>query len=132
MNRDNLLKLANYLEGPLVAKFDMSTYDSYYGVLSSTNCGTVGCALGHGPYAGIEKDYDDSWGEYCDINFDLSKSEWSWCFDSLWSLIDNTPIGASKRIKYLLSNGLPKQFNLIYFDSKNIEELKKWYNNILK
>lgn len=54
---NNLKKLADYLmSGDLKAEFDMSTYDDDSGTnVLVVNCGTVGCAVGHGPYAGIEK-----------------------------------------------------------------------------
>lgn len=113
---DNLRKLATYLlEGNLKAKFDMQMYsDSVFpwGMVSETDCGTIGCAVGHGPHAGIKKLPTESWLDYSSRVFGLSKlsDEWTWCFSQDWYKTDNTSDGAAQRIIYLLDNGMPKDF----------------------
>ena len=111
-HEDNLRKLAAYLlSGELKAHFDMEVFsDSCPGGLSmETICGTVGCAAGHGPYAGIPKEEGEEWPDYIDRQFGFSDYDFnhSWCFDGGWRHVDNTPEGAAKRILWLLDNGLP-------------------------
>lgn len=108
MNRENLKKLADYLEGPLKADFNMSAYCEEF-LYDQSTCGSVGCALGHGPYAGIPKTRYESWNRYSERAFGFSNAskEWGWIFSSRWSSVDNSPIGAAKRIRILLDEGLP-------------------------
>lgn len=116
MNRENLKKLADYLlSGNLKADFDMSDYSSerhHYRGGSPTDCGTVGCAVGHGPHSGIKKYKSESWAEYAERGFGLSliDDEWHWCFADEWVFTDNTPEGAGKRINWLLEKGLPRDW----------------------
>ena len=108
MNRQNLEILANYLEsGKLRAAFNMQTYSDAAHSLLTPDCGSVGCAVGHGPYAGISKDPEETWAEYTERAFDLDMNEFRWCFSGLWAQYDNTPEGAAARIRYLLKNGAP-------------------------
>lgn len=116
MNRENLRILANYLiAGQLKADFHMgifslhpSNYYSWGFPAKEMNCGTSGCAVGHGPYAGICKKDDEGWAQYSHRVFiDLHSREWKWCFHPQWSGIDNTAEGAGKRILWLLEKGLP-------------------------
>lgn len=111
MNRDNLLKLATYLlSGKLRAEFHMGKFTGYEVNASEYDtCGTVGCAAGHGPYAGIPKARLESWLDYSHRVF-ISTGNlqlWDWCFGYGWRYKDNTPEGAGKRILHLLRNGLP-------------------------
>ena len=115
MNRDNLRKLANYLEGDLKAGFDMGKFTERITSEEedeAVNCGSVGCALGHGPWAGIEKLPTEKWSEYCERQFEtpLSSDEGLWVFSGSWKGFDNTPRGAAKRIYWLLLHGVPKNF----------------------
>jgi hypothetical protein len=117
MNRENLQKLATYLayaDAPMVegngpVEFDMGSYSQYgdgaYELM--TDCGTVGCAAGWGPFAGIEKDPRESFREYCERAFGLRfpYATWIWCFNYDWRNVDNTREGAAKRIQYLLIHG---------------------------
>lgn len=114
MNKENLNKLADYLlSGQLKADFDMRRFDDGHLGMAAPICGSVGCAVGHGPYAGIEKHKNECWSEYSDRFSGLKTSciiyvaEWDWCFNPKWADVDNTPEGAAKRINYLLNNGLP-------------------------
>jgi len=84
MNRSNLALMADYLEGELKAPFDMGRMAT--------------CILGHRKH----------------INFDwvndvrcASDDETEWLFGYGWKYSDNTPIGAAKRIRYFLANGVP-------------------------
>lgn len=109
MNVENLRKLANYLKGQLKAAFDMDVYtkESW----ERDDCGTGGCAAGHGPYAGIIK-ANESWTSYVTRAFGLHVSDpaRSWCFSSQWCNTDNTPLGAAKRIEWLLEHGVPENW----------------------
>jgi hypothetical protein len=126
-HKENLLKLARYLwDLPEdYTHFDMEYYfaqgnSTANGVLSAYNdgyegCGTVACALGHGPAAGIGNgdDLDGlTWDRYSKVFFGARVYEpvWEWCFESRWAEEDNTPRGAAKRIFYMLENGVPKTF----------------------
>lgn len=78
-------------------------------------CGTVGCAIGHAPFASgtIKPRPRESWSDYSfrflfgnDVDQYNSTMEqdkvWEWCFGGEWSNYDNTPQGAAKRMKVLL------------------------------
>ena len=107
----------------------------------SMPCGTVACAAGHGPMFGIQPTQEQidmlvknsiplSWRVYealCftgdDIEFSerFSESVWArgdidlfdWCFGSTWTVCDNTPHGAAKRILYALKEGIPEDYHEI-------------------
>jgi hypothetical protein len=117
MNRANLEKLAAYLEQlpEDYTHFDMGLFLTLNDVainawttIRAGACGTVACALGHGPAAGIilaTKNAD--WDAYGEKAFELVFDEWDWCFSSGWASVDNTPHGAAKRIRHLLDHGVP-------------------------
>lgn len=110
MNRENLQRLADYLQsGKLLAKFDMCFFCLSGNNNNEDTCGTVGCAIGHSPYAGISKFIYESWSSYSERVFGLCclSSKWNWCFDSDWAEVDQTPLGAAKRILYLLAHNAP-------------------------
>ncbi len=109
-NRANLTMLADYLESEkLRARFHMGQFQDgdIISWRDALDCGTVGCAVGHGPYAGIPKTTSEGWGAYSMRVFIPSKSDdaWMFCFDDVWAHIDNSPQGAAKRIRYLLKHG---------------------------
>ena len=121
----NLRTLFNYLAyGELKAEFDMNLY--YKGQQlgkhcpEMSDCGSGGCAVGHGPYAGIPKFPEESWNEYAERVFGVEPGDgiFKFLFDSDWKKEDNTPKGAAKRIRYLLGYGLP--IGNHYFDYKEI------------
>lgn len=71
---DNLARLATYLESlpSDYANFDMGVFAHREGYDIDTpcemtyECGTVACAVGHAPAAGIPAEiHDCSWSEYC-------------------------------------------------------------------
>jgi hypothetical protein len=118
MNRKNLKKLADYLVNlPEHYKgFDMSVYsddDEETPYTAVHTCGTVGCAIGHGPYIkGMEAFKGEGWGAYVYrvCGFDEDSIEYDWVFDSGWARSDNTAEGAAMRITMLLESGIPTMF----------------------
>lgn len=108
----NLRTLAAYLAQPaLKAAFNMAIFGSHP-ARGNTYCGSVGCAVGHGPYAGIDKMPEEVWGQYTQRVFGflgegLHDYRWYWCFGAEWAPVDNTPYGAATRILWLLEKGLP-------------------------
>jgi hypothetical protein len=142
--RSNLLKLADYLEA-LPANyehFNMAYYARHFGgcdigagdggALPATapekflsNCGTIACAVGHGPAAGIpmqkseyeavERDpvnHGIDWDSYAERVFgaNLDGNLWHFLFSASWRFIDNTALGAAARIRYVLERGLPERW----------------------
>lgn len=67
--RKNLLTLAAYLStGKTAMQFDMGKFciNAHRALGPSQHtCGTIACAVGHGPVAGIAPLEDISWAEYC-------------------------------------------------------------------
>lgn len=122
MNRENLKKMADYLRGDLQAEFNMKFYNEYD--LTSEGdrnvCGTVGCILGHATFL-FPKPQAYSFPYFGEDTFEISSYSitFDWLFHARWSDIDNTPIGAAKRIEYLLKNDIPPEW---YIDIRfNIE-----------
>lgn len=133
MNRDNLKKLADYLLAlpDDYHDFDMGVFckipgtEREFGPSETVHqCGTVGCALGHGPVAGIRPGPTDlDWRDYCLNQFELHwwSDEAEWCFGGEWSLIDDTPQGAGKRILWLLDgHPIPTEAELANGDAAEI------------
>lgn len=109
----NLRTLAEYLlSDNLVAQFDMSKFTEYSMWEEDThlNCGTVGCAVGHGPYAGIRKKKREDWIDYARRVFGCSEDNnlFVWAFSGSWVTYDNTAKGAAKRILYAIEYGVPE------------------------
>lgn len=116
MNKENLRKLANYLlSGNLKSRFGMAMYCCTPGSdpCTATDCGTVGCAVGHGPHAGIEKYPTETWIQYTRRAFIPKRcnAKQRWCFSGGWVDVDNTPEGAGLRIMWLLEHGLPDNWH---------------------
>lgn len=105
--RTNLLALADYLEsGSLNLEFSMNIFQGGEGGgMYATECGTVGCAIGHGPSIGIVARKGELWHLYANRVFG---NEISWMFSENWALVDNTPRGAAARIRYALKHGIPE------------------------
>lgn len=113
MNIQNLSILADHLSAASQTGFDMYEFmvdeDGHALQPKRHDCGTVACAIGHGPKAGLAvEEFDRSWYLYSERVFGLSDRGWTWCFGSEWEAIDNTPAGAAKRIQYLIKHGLPE------------------------
>ncbi len=109
----NLRRLAAYLRGPLRARFDMGTFAAEgWDNAEAYKCGSVGCAIGHGPHAGIPKVRGVTWETYSVNVFGLEyvSKMWNWCFSCEWDTYDNTPDGAASRIEWLL-DGKPIDFD---------------------
>lgn len=77
-------------------------------------CGSVGCAIGHGPVAGIAPaDDEEGWNDYAYRAFgassfkddDLARKLWHGLFDDAWGDVDNSPEGAAERINHFLKTG---------------------------
>lgn len=104
----NLKQLAVYLRSGLKpgTEFDMNafTYEDL-----PTECGSVGCAVGHGPYAGIPKSANESWAMYAYRAFGIhvDSDEWVWLFGSRWATIPEyyDHLSVAKRIHAFLDAG---------------------------
>lgn len=139
---DNLTKLANYLENNVVQDhFDMEYYYVDNNVEKTrpkeitiedyNTCGTVACAAGYGPAAGVEPYDNESWLTYICNNFTGSNSIiYDWCFAPEWRYYDNTPEGAAKRIKFMLKYmATPIRSLHIYYNNVEMKEFMEAYNN---
>lgn len=114
MNRENLKKLADFIKTVPQEIFDMR--DIRRGRTDNAECDSVGCVIGHATvlYEGELPRYSDSgsidfsafWNRFGELPFIDS----SWIVCSSWKYVDNTPLGASKRIEWLLKHGLPKNW----------------------
>lgn len=129
MNKDNLDKLATYLESLPIhyAHFDMADFLERRRVTDMTKqeyiyarrnggfdgCATAACAVGHGPAAGIlvPPQYVDGvyvdWLGYSRNLFTSNAHEWDWLFGAKWVRVDNHHWGAAARIRYLLAGNEP-------------------------
>lgn len=130
--RRNLAKLATYLESlpRRYRHFEMSDftglnaddpsilkYAQHNGGIAS--CGTVACAVGHGPAAGIlfrreeirfdmwDQVYRADWWTYGTRFAPDEDGHFDWAFGGDWSGVDNHHWGAAARIRYLLKHGGP-------------------------
>lgn len=127
-NFDKLKILKDWLENNKESiKFDMRYYRkrptgnylypcNFY---SKTNCGTVGCLLGHAPLIeGLEPDedlfkkvnFDEdkflSWKEYSLRVFNIKDQTriWHFLFSSYWFEFNNTVEGAIDRLNFVINN----------------------------
>jgi hypothetical protein len=139
-NRNRLAKLADKLESlPLRYKhFNMNIYIDYTNLQAArvyaqknggvNQCGTVACALGHGPAAGVffpktmigdryRFDFDSAgldWRGYATLFIGDKTNQdpiWHWLFGGAWEGCDNHHYGAAARIRYVLADlPLPEAF----------------------
>lgn len=107
--RANLLRLAAHLDlGVTNLQFDMAKYQN--------ECGTVGCAAGHGPSLGIARGRYEDWPDYASRAFgahpwdEEEEHAYIWLFAGGWASADNTPRGAAGRIRYALAHGVPDNY----------------------
>lgn len=110
--RANLVKLARFLWKLPAEKFAMEFFSSRGGKKMNVSDCAIGCAVGWGPTAGVQRICEDSsWERYADRVFlgkgSASCDGWFWCFSSTWAETDNTPQGAAKRILWMLLFGIP-------------------------
>ncbi len=121
-NTENLLKMADWLETQCPqAQFDMHCFILNYPQdaattsmdVALTSCQTVGCIVGSIPKVFGEFPNNTSSGRVYDFDWIglsyrvfgvTSSEEWDWMFGSDWKHMDNTPVGAAKRIRYFLEN----------------------------
>ena len=132
INRANLEKHYHFLMDHVVDKldFDMRRLGNgnYYSQDPHAICGTCACSLGYAVLWAdksiIKRCYGGNCFEFlllCSYLFGIpnplgsettyfEKSLWGWLFSSSWSDVDNTALGAAKRIRYFLDNGLPNDW----------------------
>ena len=128
MNKENLLKLAKFLdELPEDYKhFDMSkwltsdTYELCPDEIEDVDikaCGYAACAIGHAPQAlelTTEQAWEcPTWSNFIEVYFGIDHHAEQFMFGAGWSDIDDTPKGAAKRIRYFLENGVPDTFGFV-------------------
>ena len=117
-HKANLLKLADYLETlpDDYERFHMAEYmvarkGGYWETFGPDEqpkpvCGTVACAVGHGPSAGIRLYGDLDWTDYAERVFGpITMDDFKYMFGSEWSCYDNTPKGAASRIRTFVNLG---------------------------
>lgn len=118
-HRDNLLKLAAYLEAlpEDYGQFDMGYFNAEVDDYNDTidlplsdrkyDCGTVACAVGHGPAAGIRAYGDFNWGQYARRVFgtEVGDDNFNYMFGACWERFDNTAKGAAARIRTYVEAG---------------------------
>ncbi len=121
MNEANLILLGQYhYQHVTDAEFDMRHYrqqgDFVVNFWGASNCGTVGCALGHAPLVpGLKVEPKDFSGagcldfdKYCERVFGFSaynEPKWHWLFSDVWADRDNTRHGFIRRLIHLLRGG---------------------------
>ncbi len=121
MNKANLILLGQYIYAHVTdAQFDMAHFrQDHQGILvnfrEASDCGTVGCALGHAPLVpGLEpirKDFDgrgyldfDGYSERV-FGLDHSQPDWDWLFSDLWAREGNSRHDFLGRLLRLLRGG---------------------------
>lgn len=136
-HENNLRKLAAHLM-TVKAKptknnvgFDMFNFRQPLYNNKGNECGTVCCAAGHGPQAGILKHKDESWIGYINRVFGICfiQNYWNFLFCLEWAYVDNTPKGAAKRIIYLLENGLLPAWD---FNAETVKTYNAYYRQRAK
>lgn len=128
-HKRNLRKLSDYLKS-LPAdyqRFSMASYyeldvDSVeyrsYNYVRKVECGSVACAVGHGPSAGViisgMYKYMMSWTEYARQAFGAESNQvWQWLFSDKWAETDDTIIGTANRIDWTLEHDvIPADYDL--------------------
>lgn len=146
MNKENLLRMVEFLKTIPEEKFEMSCYrlSETTGMANenavSTECNTAGCALGWCTVLdpkGVEKHrvynselFAEGEIEFADWSEDFTglnmhSTEWHWCFGVTWAKYDNTPLGAAERIMFLLTYGVPDRFIKDDYDSYDLVSLYK-------
>jgi len=129
MNRENLSRMADYIETVPQDKFDVERFRT--GQIKYHECDSVGCVIGHCtildenplPMSNSGNINFDEWSR----NFtDLKPYSYAWkyLFSLHWTAVDNTPTGAAKRIRYFIKNGLPKDWYKQILGSAPLSYLK--------
>jgi hypothetical protein len=120
--KEDLLKLADYLYSlpDDYEHFSMFMYlfdgDCHYfhdapvvGNLSSviTSCGTVACAVGHAPLAGVDCERFEQYQDIANWLTNHNIFAYDWMFSGEWAAVDDTPKGAAARIYFAIEQGIP-------------------------
>jgi hypothetical protein len=121
IRKKNLQRMADYIKTIEPKDFSMNLYrdkSNFFNI----NCNGIGNVVGHCTILdekNINKNYKDEfgiafreWGRNF-IGLKAHSDRWDWCFSHKWFTVDNTPIGASKRIEYLINHGLPHNWEEI-------------------
>jgi hypothetical protein len=118
MNKANLLLMAELIKTIPQDIFDMSSYRQNRNDECNHKCNTIGCVIGHCTV--LDKVENLPRYENNEISFVQwsqnftgligGTNEWHFLFSGDWVKSDNTPKGASNRIKYFVENGLPKDW----------------------
>lgn len=117
MNKENLQRMASYVATIPQEQFNMSSFREREMLNPIPYCNTVGCIIGHCTALDAENvKYNHmtnrgvlfkSWAiEFTGI-WDLNK--FTYLFAGSWESKDNTPMGAAKRIQYVIDNGFPSE-----------------------
>lgn len=120
--RENLARLADFLTA--IHDCDMPTHFDMWNFFVDADetkrrpvrqedyeCGTIACAAGFGPAAGVPALPDESWDGYIKRAFGVGSVGVShdaiFLFNAHWAMTDNTAEGAALRIRYALDYGVP-------------------------
>lgn len=116
MNRENLQKMANHIKTIPQKRFSMAEFRTFNDPkdMETHECNTIGDVIGHCTVLDNEDNIPRMMTGVIDFNkwsavytgLSIDSIEWLWCFSKHWVNTDNTPTGASKRIEWLLKNGL--------------------------
>lgn len=159
----NLRKLSDFLMVNSEKIYNSSTFNiSAFSVGNGeviefpifADCGTVCCAVGFGPQAGIAANRDENWSEYLNNfftnvqgqhikEFDIGCTNWMrafhWMFGAHWCHRDNTPYGAALRIKLFLDDpkSIPSELTYGFVDQEDFDEfypfkdeVKEWISKM--
>ena len=118
MNIENLKAAQKHLtENVFQEVFNMLFYRedpdnvlSYFNLVESPICNSVGCAVGHCTvldpkgFSEFVKDNEDAFYNWSISFFELDKKQWDYLFSSHYYYSDNTIEGCVSRIQYLIDN----------------------------
>lgn len=132
MNKENLTKLANFLESEISDKqFNIDHFRSNEEgrgteFINKNNCGTIGCAVGWSPFVidVVESDYDIfdktlSFGKYCNRTLiNTLTDRWVYMFSDEWAKTEfDSRLDCVKRIRNVV-NGLSESDAFYRFEDK--------------
>lgn len=125
MNKENLQRMADFIKTIPQASFSMEVFR--FGKNNTPKCSSIGCVVGHCTVLDKENlTFDENgdieflaWSEKF-TGLSRSSNEWDWCFSGGWTDNDDTPIGAAKRIEWLINKGLPEDWKEQYHSEKEL------------
>lgn len=119
IKKKNLQKMADYIKTIELKDFSMINYRLGSMESKYIHCNSVGCIIGHCTTLdekNIKENYIlnnlicfREWSRDF-TGLKVHSDRWEWCFGSKWTYVDDTPLGASKRIEYLINHGLPSNW----------------------